>query len=128
MKKFLFAVVSLFILLMITGYLIHGVILKDMYMNTMSLWRPLPEMKNWLINMTSLVHCTIFVLLYSMMSKKSIGAGIKFGFLFGIAYGFGMGYGTYSTMPIPIYMAHAWFIGTVIETTLAGLVTGLIIK
>ena len=128
MKKFIFAVVSLFILFMITGYLIHGVILKDMYMQTASLWRPLPEMKNWLLQTSTIVHCIIFVWLYSMMSKKSIGAGIKFGFLFGIAYGFGMGYGTYSTMPIPLYLANAWFIGSVIETTLAGLVTGLIIK
>ena len=113
---------------MITGYLIHGVILRDMYMQTASLWRPLPEMKNWLLNTSTIVHCIIFVWLYSMMSKKSIGAGIKFGFLFGIAYGFGMGYGTYSTMPIPLYLANAWFIGSVIETTLAGMVTGLIIK
>ncbi len=39
-----------------------------------------------------------------------------------------MGYGTYSYMPIPHSLALFWFLGTVIQTTLAGLLVGLIIK
>jgi hypothetical protein len=40
----------------------------------------------------------------------------------------GMGYGTYSVMPIPYSLALGWFWGTVVETTLAGVLLGLIVK
>ena len=33
-----------------------------------------------------------------------------------------------AVMPIPYYMALTWFLGTLVETTLGGILTGLIIK
>lgn len=39
-----------------------------------------------------------------------------------------MGYGTYSFMPIPYLLALGWFLGTVVETTVAGALVGWIIK
>ncbi|MEI6080680.1 MAG: hypothetical protein WCQ53_08620 [bacterium] len=128
MKKVLIVIISLFILFNIIGYLIHGVMLGNMYAQTANFWRPAPEMKLVLINFVTLVHCIMFVWIYSLLSKKGIMAGLKFGLLYGIAYGFGMGFGTYSSMPIPLYMAYAWFLGTTVQFTLGGLVTGAIIK
>lgn len=53
---------------------------------------------------------------------------MKYGFLYGIAVGVGMGYGTYSVMPIPYFMALTWFLGSVLEATLGGLLLGIIIR
>ena len=53
---------------------------------------------------------------------------MTYGLLLGISWGISMGYGSYSVMPIPYHMALAWFLGTVVEMTLGGLLLGLIIK
>lgn len=37
-------------------------------------------------------------------------------------------YGTYAVMPIPYRMAPTWFVGTIVGTTLGGLLLGLIIR
>jgi hypothetical protein len=51
-----------------------------------------------------------------------------YGLLFGVAMGIGMGYGTYAVMPIPYSMALTWFLGTVVEATVGGLLAGLIVR
>jgi len=39
-----------------------------------------------------------------------------------------MGYGSYSVMPIPCYTAFTWFLGSIIEAAIGGLILGAIIK
>jgi hypothetical protein len=38
-----------------------------------------------------------------------------------------MGYGSYSVMPIPYHMALTWFMGTVIEAAVGGVILGAIV-
>ncbi len=42
--------------------------------------------------------------------------------------GVSMGFGTYSVMPIPLYMAIVWLIGSIVEMALGGIIVGAIIK
>ncbi len=49
-------------------------------------------------------------------------------FLYGAGYGIRRGYGSYSFMPIPYSLALIWFLGTVVETTVGGLLLGWIVK
>jgi len=39
-----------------------------------------------------------------------------------------MGLGTYSVMPVPVFLALVWFVGSVVETTVGGLLVGWIVK
>ncbi len=39
-----------------------------------------------------------------------------------------MGLGTYSVMPIPAVLALGWFLGTIVETMVGGLLAGWIVK
>ena len=55
-------------------------------------------------------------------------AGTMYGLIWGIAAGVSMGYGTYAVMPIPYYMALTWFLGTVVEGVVAGVITAAIVK
>ena len=128
MKKFIFALVSVFVVLWICDFLIHGVILKQAYMDTAHLWRPLPEMKTALATTCSVVFSVFFVWIYTMLAKKGVASGIKFGILMGIIHGFGMGFGSYATMPITLFIAVVWFLGSVVEMTLAGLLTGVMLS
>jgi hypothetical protein len=129
MKKIVLAVIAVFVSWQILDFLIHNVILMSTYEATASLWRPMEEMMMGLMMFVSLVSAACFVLIYAWFFKeKNMMAGMKYGLIFGIGAGISMGYGTYSVQPIMYYTALGWFLGTVVEATVAGLITGLIIK
>jgi hypothetical protein len=129
MKKTLLAIVAVFVSWQILDFVIHNVILGSTYAATQELWRPMEEMKMGLMMFVSLVSAACFVLVYDWFFKeKNMMVGIKYGLIFGIGAGISMGYGTYSVQPIMYFTALGWFLGAVVETTVAGLITGLIIK
>jgi hypothetical protein len=129
MKRIILSVVAVFIAWSAMDFIMHGIILKSAYAATASLWRPMAEMKMGVMYVSVLIASIAFVLIFSQFfSKKGVGAGLKYGLCFGIATGVSMGYGSYSVMPIPYYMAFTWFLGSVIETAIGGLIAGAIIK
>jgi hypothetical protein len=128
-KKIFLSGVVVFILWSVLDFIIHDLILKSAYASTASLWRPMAEMKMGLIYVTVFIAALAFSAIYAyLVAKKSLMVGLTYGLLYGIAVGVGMGYGTYSMMPIPYCMALTWFLGTVIEALLGGLLLGAIIK
>jgi hypothetical protein len=87
------------------------------------------EMKMGLIYFTVVVSSIVFVLIYArFFAEKGISTGLIYGILFGVGAGVPMGYGTYAVMPIPYEMALVWFLGSVVEGTLAGVLVGLIVR
>lgn len=110
-------------------FVIHGVILSSAYQETASLWRPMEEMKMGLMYVVMAFVATSFVLIYAkLVSNKSIKKATLYGALFGFGYGVSMGYGSYSVMPITYMIAFTWFLGSLVELTVAGLIVGAIIK
>ena len=129
MKRIILSVVALFIAWSVMDFIMHGVILKSAYTATGSLWRPMAEMKMGVMYVSVLIASIAFVLIFSQFfSKKGVGMGLKNGLCFGIATGVSMGYGSYSVMPIPYHMAFTWFLGSVIEAAIGGMIVGAIIK
>jgi len=129
MKRGILAIVVLFVFWSLADYLIHSVLLSSTYQATAKLWRPMAEMKMLLIHITVLISAIIFVLIYALFFKnKGIGSGLGYGFLYGIGAGISMGYGTYAVMPIPYALALSWFLSTLFETTLGGLLVGGLLK
>lgn len=128
-KKILLAAVVVFVLWSVLDYIIHGVILKSAYESTASLWRPMAEMKMGLMYVTVFIAALAFSAIYGwLVGEKSLVVGLTYGLLYGIGVGVGIGYGAYSVMPIPYSMALTWILGTVVETTLGGLLLGAIIR
>ena len=128
-KKIIISVVLIFIAWSAMDFVIHGIILKPYYEKTAQLWRPMNEMKMWLMRLVTLISAVVFVVIYAkFFGIKNLFTGFKYGLIFGIGYGISMGYGSYSVMPIPYYMALTWFLGTTAEGIVAGLVTGAVVK
>jgi hypothetical protein len=128
-KRIVFGGIVVFVAWEILDYVIHGVILKGLYESTAALWRPMAEMKIGVMAVAVLISAFAFTAIYGwLVGKKSIGQGFRYGLLYGVATGVAMGYGTYAAMPIPYAMAFGWFIGTLVETCVAGLLLGLIVK
>ena len=129
MKRGILAVLAVFFTFQILDYLIHGVILMDSYAATPHLWRSEQEMNYWLMSLFGLVFSALFVILYARLAAdKGTGKGLTYGLLMGLMMGFSMGFGSYLVMPITCTIAWAWFLGTVVEMTVAGLWLGLIVR
>ena len=128
-KKIVLSVAAVFVAWFLLDIVIHSVILGPMYQATPNLWRPMEEMQMGLMNIVRLVSAFVFVFIYArFFAVKGVKTGLLYGLLFGIGTGASMGYGSFSVMPLPCLMAHAWFLGSLVEATVAGLLVGLIIK
>lgn len=128
-KRTILTVVVVFVCWAVLDFILHGVLLRPTYEATANLWRPVDQMKMPLMYLATVIFSTCFVVIYAqMIGKKSLAAGIRFGFLFGLASGISMGFGSYSMMPIPLSLAWSWFIGTWIELIVAGAITGAMIR
>ena len=129
MKKTILATAAVFVAWSVMDFIIHGVILRGAYAATPALWRPMAEMKMWLMYFTTLVHAGAFVYIYArFIAEKGIGTGMLFGCIYGLGVGISMGYGSFSVMPLPYVMAFVWFMGSVIEATIGGLIAAMIVK
>lgn len=128
-KRAIVAVVAVFIALSALDFVLHGVLLRSTYEATANLWRPMDEMNMPLIYLVTLVFTAAFVAIYLLLIEpKSVRSGTLLGVLFGLAVGASMGFGSFSYMPIPLSLAWSWFLGTLVECTVAGAITGLIVK
>jgi hypothetical protein len=129
MKRVILAVLAVFVVSQLLDFVIHGLILMKTYQETASLWRPMDEMKMGLMRLVGLVVATTFVVIYAgLIHEKSVANGLKYGLIYGVGAGASMGLGTYSVMPIPGVLALVWFVGTVFESIVAGLLVGWIVK
>ena len=128
-KKIILSVVAVFLAWAVMDFIIHGLILRSGYEATAYLWRPMDEMKMGLMYLTILVSVAAFVYIYArLIEPKTIGTGIIYGLLFGLGAGISMGLGSYSVMPIPYDMALIWFLGSLAQGAVGGLLVGLIIR
>ena len=128
-KKLILGSLAVFIAWVVLDTTMHGLILGSTYKaeKYASIWRA--EMKMWLIYLVVLVSAVTFTYIYvQFFATKGMNTGIKYGIIFGIGAGISMGYGSYATMNIPYYMALTWFLGTLVEATVGGLLLGIIVK
>lgn len=129
MKRTILAVLAVFVTWSVLDFIIHGLILSSTYAATPQLWRPMDEMKMGLMYIVTFIVAASFVYIYArFVTEKNVRTAVLYGLVFGIGMGIGMGYGTYSVMPIPYVLALTWFLGSVVEYTVGGLLAGLIIK
>jgi hypothetical protein len=128
-KKLILGTLAVFVAWYILDFVIHMVILSSQYAATAHLWRPEAEMKNVLMIIVGLISALVFVYIYAgFVANKSMNTAIKYGVIFGIGAGISMGYGSYSVMPITYLTALVWFLGTLVETTVGGILLGLLVK
>ena len=128
-KQNLVATVVVFILWSLIDFLVHGLMLQSVYQDTAALWRPENLMYPLLMSAVTLFFCFCVVIIYSaLIAPKSLQAGFKYGLLLGLGIGVLTGVGSYAYMPIPLYLAGAWFAIYFVKLALAGVVAGYMVK
>ncbi len=124
LKRLGITIITVFITILATDFLVHHVILKDLYMQTASLWRPEMDMSGmfpWIIMgqfFTALFFSIIFVHGYK---GGGVAEGVRYGILIG---GLNMGSQLimYGVQPFPLSLTGAWIFFCFVQSMIAGVV------
>jgi len=130
MKRFLLAFIAAYIFIFVWGWLLNGVLLKDVYAETPNLWRPQSEMMSlfhWIILGQALVVFSFVMIYASGFAGGGVIAGIRLGLLLEIA-AIGMRLGFYAVQPIPGKLIFYGSISGIIEMVIVGAMVGAIYK
>src|SRR6266853_2220919 len=130
MKRFSLAFIAAYIFIFLWGWLLNGVLLKDIYAQTPTLWRPQSEMMSlfhWIIIGQALVVFAFVMIYASGFAGGGVIAGIRFGILLEIA-AIGMRMGIYAVQPFLGKLLIYASIGGLIEMVIAGAIVGAIYK
>ena len=130
-KRWLLASVAVFVVMGALEFLIHGVLLSDMYRQTASVWRSEAEMQQmmWVFWAGILVFAPFFALIYVKgyeKGKPGLGQGFHYGLYVGVMLSVMNSFGWYVLLPIPLALAFCWFLTILVEFTVAGMAAGLI--
>jgi hypothetical protein len=130
MRRFIIAFIAAYIFLFVWGWLLNGILLKDVYAETPNLWRSQTEMASlfhWIIIGQALVVFSFVMIYASGFAGGGIIAGIRLGLLLEIA-AIGMRLGLYAVQPIPGKLIVYGSIGGIIEMVIVGAMVGAIYK
>jgi len=103
MKRFILAFIAAYIFLFVWGWLLNGVLLKDVYAETPNLWRSQSEMAglfHWIIIGQALVVFSFVMIYASGFGGGGVIAGIRLGLVLEIA-GIGCGLAFMPSNPFP---------------------------
>ncbi|MCX8010527.1 MAG: hypothetical protein N3A61_05195 [Ignavibacteria bacterium] len=132
-KRFIIALVVVFVVLEILGYLIYNLILASQYQaeELKSVFRSMEDMssKMWVMWVTDLIWSFFFVFLFAKgYENRGIMEGVRFGFYIGIFWGMVSAYQSYVICPLPYSLIFQWFIYSLIMMIILGVLTALIYK
>src|SRR5438477_11299043 len=130
MKRFILAFVAAYIFIFFWGWLLNGVLLKDVYVQTPNLWRSQSEMMSlfhWIIISQALIVFAFVMIYASGFAGGGVAAGVRLGVLLEIA-AIGMRMGFYAVQPIPGKLILYGSVSGIIEMIIVGAIVGAIYK
>jgi hypothetical protein len=129
LKQLLLSGLAILIAWTVLDVLMHRLLLRAVYDENASLWRPFDQMNVVLIYVITLTLIAIFVAIYWLLVRpKSLGAGVRLGAFIGLALGISSGFGSYIHMPIPLTLAWGWLIGGLLKGIAAGAIVGVLVR
>lgn len=132
-KRWLMASVAVLIVVGGIGWVLHHILLADMYKATASIWRPEAEMQNlgfWM-PISHVIYSLVFVLIYAKgyeAGKGKIGQGLRYGIYVALLMHVTGALMWYVILPIPAALAVAWAVGGTVDAIISGIAAGLIYK
>jgi hypothetical protein len=130
MKRFVFAFIAAFIFIVLWGWFYNGVLLKDVFAEAQSLFRPRDEMMSlfyWIVIGQAGLAFT-FVLIYaSGFAGGGIAAGVRLGIMLELL-AVSARCAIYATQPFPAKFLVLTSVGGFIEMIVTGVIVGAIYK
>src|SRR6266436_8631241 len=130
MKRFILAFIAAYIFMFFWGWLLNGVVLKEVYAETPNLWRSQGEMMSlfhWIIIGQALLIFAFVAIYVSGFAGGGVMAGIRLGILLEIA-AIGMRLAIYAVQPFPGKLIFYGSASGLIEMIIVGAIVGAIYK
>ena len=128
LKRLMLSGLAILVAWTVLDVLMHRLLLRPMYGENASLWRPFDQMNVVLIYVVTFTLIATFVATYWLLVRpKSLGAGVRLGAFIGLALGISSGFGTYIHTPIPLALAWGWLIGGWLKGIAAGAIVGALV-
>jgi hypothetical protein len=129
-KRFILAMLGVFFFIGLSDWVIHGHLLKNIYQETASLWRPEEQMKSMCIWMFVgyFLMAKFFTFVFARGCETS---GAAEGFRYGVLMAFLLSSGCfmwYAILPISQTLMWYWVATTFFEAIGSGIIAGAIYK
>lgn len=124
------AIIAAFLFVFGFEFFYHGVLLKPLYEQTMSLWRSDEQMMALMpvaIGIQFLFALLTVIIFAGFAPQTGLKQGVRYGALLGLLIGL-LQFGQLTYLPIPFELATAWFAGSFFETLVVGILAGLIYR
>ncbi|MBF8294826.1 MAG: hypothetical protein HW389_1371 [Bacteroidetes bacterium] len=120
-KKLWVGFVTVFVTTQVLEGLVNFFLLDPIYSSHSHIWRPISEMKLWMLPVTGMFFSFFFVFIFSKgYEGKGISEGIRYGFYVALMVALPNAYGNYAIMQIPYALALQWFTYDTLEYVIAG--------
>jgi hypothetical protein len=126
-KRFLLAILAVFITYEVLSYVINSLLLSECYKELVPVWRKDMMHFMWLMYVVDFIFSFFFVLIYSRWSRKfTIGSGILFGLLAGIMMNTTNMIYQWIVYPITNHLLVLWVFFGLFQFLICGMVMGKI--
>lgn len=129
-KSLVISMTVVFVFIFLAEWVIHGYLLKGIYIDTASLWRTEEQMKSmciWMFIGYALL-AKYFTFIYARGCEKgNVGEGFRYGVLVGLLLSSGC-FMWYVILPISQALMWYWVAATMFEAIVAGMIVGAIYK
>src|SRR6266404_6513401 len=129
-KKFFIAFIAAFIFIFLWGWLYNGVLLKDVFAEAQSLFRPRDEMMglfHWIVVGEAGLALSFVMIYASGFAGGGIAAGVRLGIMLEIL-AVSARCAIYATQPFPAKLLVLVSIGGFVEMIVIGVIVGAIYK
>lgn len=114
-----------FVAVFVTTQIIEGILdfylLGPIYNSYSHIWRPIMEMKLWMLPVIGMFFSFFFVFIFSKgYEGKNVAEGIRYGLYVALMVALPRAYGNYALMQIPYSLALQWFLFGSLEYVIAG--------
>ena len=120
-KKIWIGFVAVFLTTQVIEGFVDLIFLGPIYISLSQIWRPIAEMKLWMLPVTGMFFSYFFVYIFSKgYERKGILEGVRYGLYVALMVALPTAYGNYALMQIPYSLALQWFTYRTIEYVIAG--------
>ncbi len=121
-KKIWTGFVTVFVTTQLVEGLVGFILLGPTYGHSPHIWRPIAEIKLWMLPVTGAFFSFFFVYIFSKgYEGKGLIEGVRYGTYAALMIVLPHAYNSYATQQIPYSVALIWFLSGTLEYILAGM-------
>jgi len=127
-KRYVLAVLAGFVFVFGFSFLVHGMLLKGLYEQTASVWRPMAEHNMPVMFLSEFLFAAAAVFFFTRHYEgNGIAGGVRFGVYLGLVLA-AINLGTYCYLPIPFSLVASWMVVSFVQSVGLGVVASLVYR